>query len=230
VSLQYAANTGKGNDSNIIPARSMALQRNFWQSHRAGMVFYPFPKTDFMANTNPGKKESSSSRRNRKKMEDGTYSELPEMQDIPGQDNIPNAGVAGELADTTISSDDEEGVREGKDLLAGEAEDDLEIVMGTEADVTKDDLVLLGDPDADLDMGEDELVGKVVLDDTDLEGDPLNEAGVDDSASDLDVPRDEEESEAEELGEGDEENDYYSLGGDDNDDLDNGTPNEYRSE
>jgi hypothetical protein len=183
-----------------------------------------------MANTNPGKKESSSSRRNRKKMEDGTYSELPEMQDIPGQDNIPNAGVAGELADTTISSDDEEGVREGKDLLAGEAEDDLEIVMGTEADVTKDDLVLLGDPDADLDMGEDELVGKVVLDDTDLEGDPLNEAGVDDSASDLDVPRDEEESEAEELGEGDEENDYYSLGGDDNDDLDNGTPNEYRSE
>lgn len=142
--------------------------------------------------------------------------ELPEMKDIPGQEHIQNTGVPG---DTTISSDDEEGVRDGRDLL-GEDED-VEIVMGTEADVTREDLVLLGEKDQDMDGGEDELVAKAELDDIDDDGDKLNESGSDQSGRDLDTPEGDEDDE-------DEENDYFSLGGDDKDDVDNGTPNEYR--
>lgn len=142
---------------------------------------------------------------------------LPEVRDIPGQENIADAGVPGEMADTTISSDDEEGIRDGKDIL--EEENDVDIVMGTDADVTKEDLALLGDPDHDMDQGEDEMVLKQGLDDTDADGDPLNEAASDDDTTgeDLDVP--EEENDEEE-----EENKYYSLGSDDNDELNEGTP------
>lgn len=169
-------------------------------------------------------KESTAANRNREKLEqDESYMEIPEMKDIPGQEHIHNAGVPGEMADTTISSDDEEGVRDGKDLLSGEDED-VEIVMGTEADVTKEDLALLGDPDADNDMDDDELVLNTKLDDIDDEGDPLNESGSDASGRDLDIPEGEDDDD----GNADEENNYYSLGGDEKDDTDNGTPNEYR--
>jgi hypothetical protein len=169
-------------------------------------------------------KESTTANRNREKLgQDETYMELPEMKDIPGQEHIHNAGVPGEMADTTTSSDSEEGVSDGKDLLS-EEEDDVEIVMGTEADVTKDDLLLLGDPDADNDLNEDELVLNARVDDIDDEGDPLNESGSDASGRDLDTPEVEDDDE----GSADEENDFYSLGGDEKDDNDNGTPNEYR--
>src|SRR5687767_7542215 len=133
-------------------------------------------------------KDSTAANRNREKLaQDESYMELPEMKDIPGQEHIHNAGVPGEMADTTISSDDEEGIRDGKDLLSGEDEE-VEIVMGTEADVTKEDLALLGDPDADNDMDDDELVLNTKLDDIDDEGDPLNESGSDASGRDLDTP------------------------------------------
>jgi hypothetical protein len=176
-----------------------------------------------MARTKSINKESTTSKKNSEKMgQDESYMEIPEMKDIPGQEHIHNAGIPGEMADTTISSDDEEGVRDGKDLLADNGEEDLDIVMGTEADVTKDDLALLGDEDQDMDAGEDELVGKAALDDIDDEGDALNESGSDMSGGDLDIPEKPEDEDD------DEENDYYSLGSDDKDDLDNGTPNEYR--
>jgi hypothetical protein len=169
-------------------------------------------------------KDSTAANRNREKLaQDESYMEIPEMKDIPGQEHIHNAGVPGAMADTTISSDDEEGIRDGKDLLSGEDEE-VEIVMGTEADVTKEDLALLGDPDADNDMDDDELVLNTKLDDIDDEGDPLNESGSDATGRDLDIPEGEDDDE----GNADEENNYYSLGGDGKDDTDNGTPNEYR--
>ena len=173
-------------------------------------------------------KDSSSAIRNKKKLEqDGSYIEMPEVSDIPGQENVRNAGLPGEMADTTISSDDEEGIRGGKDILEGE-EHDLGIVMGTDADVTRDDIAMLGDNETDMDDGEDERIPKEGLDDIDNDGDPLNEGPVNISSTgeDLDIPKDDEE---EDEMEGDEENDYYSLGGDDKDDNDNGTPNEYRN-
>lgn len=83
-------------------------------------------------------------------------------------------------------------------------EEDLGIVRGTDADVTAEDLVLLGDKDADMDLGDDELMkGKARVDDVPGE-------------MDLDVPGSDENGKT---GEEDEENDYYSLGGDRHENL-----------
>jgi hypothetical protein len=130
------------------------------------------------------------------------------------------------MKDTTISSDDEEGVREGKDILKDDDDDDTKIVMGTEADVTEEDLEMLGDPDQDQDMNEDEFIDKEGLDDTDLDGDPLNEASVSEvsDGDDLDIP--EEPADDPKKAQDDEENDYYSLGGPDKDALDEGKQND----
>ena len=151
---------------------------------------------------------------------------LPEVKDIPGQEHIISAGIPGEMRDTTISSDDEEGMSGSTDLLADEDED-IEIVMGTEADVTEEDLLLLGDPDKDNDLYDDEDLSNAALDDTDFEGEPLNEAaGGSASATgeDLIVPGSEDDDSMEDIGEEDEENNYYSLGSDDNDNTVEGTP------
>ena len=86
-------------------------------------------------------------------------------------------------------------------------EDDLGIVAGTEADVTAEDLILLGEKDQDMDMGEDE--------------DIRNRAGfpLDSTGDDLDVPGSEIDDANENIGEEDEENNYYSLGGDERENL-----------
>jgi len=171
-------------------------------------------------------KDSTSSQRRKEKLaQDGAYIEIPDVSDIPGQENITNAGIPEAMSDTTAASDDEEGIRKGKDILT--EDDDTEIVMGTEADVTAEDLALLGDPDQDMDMNDDELVRKEGLDDTDLDGDPLNEAAVDEASTggDLDVPE-EEEDDIKKTQDDDEENDYYSLGGGDKDALNEGKQNE----
>lgn len=77
--------------------------------------------------------------------------------------------------------------------------DDLQMVPGTEADVTAEDLLILGDRDEDMDMGEDE---------------ELRQRGwVPITGRDLDVP-DADLDGKDSLGQGDEENSYYSLGGD----------------
>lgn len=168
-------------------------------------------------------KDSSSSKRLKDKL-DGSYVEIPDVFDIPGQENIVNAGVPEAMSDTTIASNDEEGIRDGKDIL--EEDDDTKIVMGTEADVTAEDLALLGDPDQDMDMGEDELIRKEGLDDTDFDGDPLNEAAVaeDSTGDDLDMPEEDNDDPKKEMD--DEENDYYSLGGGDKDALNEGRKDE----
>jgi len=101
-------------------------------------------------------------------------------------------------------------------------QDDLGIVMGTEADVTEEDLALLGSKEQDLDGGEDEMFAKAGLDDTDFEGEPLNEAATDmaSTGDDLDLPDENMNNpRTDALGQGDEENDYYSLGSDKDDQL-----------
>jgi hypothetical protein len=167
---------------------------------------------------------SASKRRKAKLAQDDSYIEIPDVSDIPGQEKIVNAGVPGAMADTTISSDDEEGIRDGKDIFA--EDDNVDIVMGTEADVTEEDLAMLGDKDQDMDMNEDELVRKEGLDDTDFDGDPLNEAAVDEASTgdDLDVPEEENDDARKDMD--DEENDYYSLGGGDKDALNEGRRDE----
>lgn len=167
----------------------------------------------------PPKDGSASQRKKQQLSQDDSYIEIPDVSDIPGQEGIVNAGVPGAMKDTTASSDDEEGVKAGRDIFNEADDEDVKIVMGTEADVTEEDLEMLGDPDQDQDMNEDEFIDKEGLDNTDFDGDPLNEAPVSEvsSGDDLDVPE-EKESDPKKT-EDDEENDYYSLGGPDNDAL-----------
>lgn len=156
--------------------------------------------------------------------QDTSFIEIPDVRDIPGQENI-TAAPLGDLADTTLSSDDEEGINGGQDIL--EDDDEVKIVMGTEADVTAEDLLILGDRDRNLDMGDDEMTGIEGLDDTDFDGEPLNEAPTNlaSTGDDLDIPETDGSNPTQDaMGQGDEENDYYSLGSDDNDNLTEGTP------
>ena len=78
-------------------------------------------------------------------------------------------------------------------------------------------MALLGDPYLDQDGGDDELMDNYQgLDDTDLDGDPLNEyAGtVSATGDDLDMPDVELDNAGTAMTLDDEENDYFSLGGD----------------
>ncbi len=92
-------------------------------------------------------------------------------------------------------------------------EDEIRIVRGTEADVTRADLENLGRRDEDQDMGDDEeMRTSARVDDVDADNDELEEG-------DLDVPGSELDDQDEETGDEDEENNYYSLGGDNHEDL-----------
>jgi hypothetical protein len=72
----------------------------------------------------------------------------------------------------------------------------------SESDVTDEDLQALGPKDLSMDMGEDEQLLKNRVWPVDM------------SAADLDVPGAELDDASEEVGSEDEENNYYSLGGD----------------
>lgn len=84
-------------------------------------------------------------------------------------------------------------------LAADEEGEDIDIVPGTEADVTAEDLAMLGDRDQDMDLDGDEQLRA-------MGWQPV-------TGKDLDVPDADFEGE-DALGQGDEENSYYSLGGD----------------
>lgn len=183
--------------------------------------------------------------------------ELPEVKDIPGQEFI-HAMPLGEMADTTIASDDEEGVgildydkEEGEDDYMKPpsygTDEDNSVVIDTRPaadDEEDDDFIDDEDIDDDESDGDQQSADKEYidasisarelelldqdgpqmedsdsynlqrskLDDTDWEGEPLNEVdnvGSVDGA-DLDVPGAELDDEDEALGEEDEENNLYS--------------------
>lgn len=96
-------------------------------------------------------------------------------------------------------------------------DDDVEIVMGTEADVTEEDLAILEQ--------EDPNIIAAMLDNTDEDGEPLNEVSDGVQTGDgLDVPGSEDDDANEAIGEEDEENNYYSLGDNDTTEDTEGIP------
>lgn len=111
---------------------------------------------------------------------------MPDVSDIPGQEHIRPPRL-GEMGDTTASSADEEGREERGEGLDYPEEREA----GTEDDV----------------------LSEAALDDTDEDGDPLNEEGFGEEVSgdDLDVPGADQDDSDEEIGEEDEENNEYSL-------------------
>lgn len=129
--------------------------------------------------------------------------ELPEAKNIPGQEHIhiPPLGV---LADTTISSDDEEG----KGLFDDAG--DQEIAMHNEGNVSKKEKELLADAADTMPTRDQQNLKQAQVDKADSEGELLNEK-TDQSGRELDVPGSEADDANEKIGEEDEENNPYSL-------------------
>ncbi|MBN9484883.1 MAG: hypothetical protein BGO70_05815 [Bacteroidetes bacterium 43-93] len=117
-------------------------------------------------------------------------------QDFPGYPHYPAGEDATQPQNNNGFLSTDVPKREDNDTTI---DSDDEIVMGTEADVTADEQELLASTD-DYEK----------LDITDEDGDELVEGG-------LDVPGSELDDADEALGEEDEENNYYSLG--DNEDV-----------
>ncbi len=130
-----------------------------------------------------------------------TTLDLPDANEIPGQEHIHVPRMK-QFHDTTISSDDEEG----KGLFG---EDELD----NNSDVTDEEKELLSRTDDSMSSIDDEDRRNLMLDKTDRDGEVLNEKD-DVSGKDLDVPGSDEDDADEDLGEEDEENNSYSLGGD----------------
>src|SRR5258708_23351282 len=115
--------------------------------------------------------------------------DLPEVKDIPGQENIKPPRL-GELADTTASSADEEG----DDILE---QDDL---VDPDTNVSRGERIALARVGGRAVDTEDDELDEAALDSTDGDGDPLNEGsfGRDVSGDDLDVPEADDGEEDEE--------------------------------
>ncbi len=108
-------------------------------------------------------------------------------------ENLPNSKNVSGVNQRYLAGQNRERAEEA--MIPGPAtDDDLQIKEGTEADVDDDDLAVLNSTDAEI-------------------GRPQNVSN-EELTSDLDVPGSELDDENEELGEEDEENNYYSLGGD----------------
>lgn len=89
------------------------------------------------------------------------------------------------------------------------------LASDNEADVTAEDLQILDATESNMPTTDAANLQQSILDAVDDDGDPLNEARPGDiSGTDLDVPGSEDDDRDEALGEEDEENNYYSLGGD----------------
>jgi len=144
---------------------------------------------------------------------------LPDVADIPGQENIHPPNLQ-EMADTTIASDDEEGralfeeETEGGRLYPGDEPDAHKTVPDTPGENTEAASGNL--EEAELEALEqtaspdEENLRRARLDEKDAEGDPLNEKA-DNSGKDLDIPGEADDDDDEDIGEEDEENNAYSL-------------------
>jgi hypothetical protein len=160
------------------------------------------------------------SKEDREKLQpEETFIDLPDVKDIPGQEFV-NAPPVGSLGDTTISSADEEG----RNVFDRDDSEDLRRT-GDGADVNRNEREALERIDYMPTTDEDNLQN-ARMDNVDFQNEPLNERsfGEERSGRDLDVPGNTDETRTDSMGQGDEENKYYSLGSADNDNVTEGTP------
>ena len=113
---------------------------------------------------------------------------------------------------------DKENILPDSDNKPFEGEDEeFSIVSGTDADVTAEDLRNLDAAEQNMNTTDDNNLMHSSLDNVDADGDPLNEDSSlmqDMTGESLDVPGSSADNADENIGEEDEENNYYSLGGD----------------
>lgn len=95
-------------------------------------------------------------------------------------------------------------------------DEDVDLRPGTEADVSEEERRVLEDATYYRGTDDSENLRTAHLDNTDFDGEPLNEEsfGSTVSGAGLDVPGEVDETNTESMGQGDEENKYYSLGSD----------------
>lgn len=138
--------------------------------------------------------------------------DFPDVEDIPGQENIIPMPL-GELADSTIASADEEG----DNIFNDNIDDDLD--NDPDFDVTTEEKEALRNSANDMPSEDNINLRRAALDNTDEDGTPLNEGSFKNNVTGtgLDVPGANDDDENEEIGEDDEENNEYSLGGDNHD-------------
>jgi len=130
---------------------------------------------------NSGLRDSA---KDRKKLRpDEATLELPDVEDIPGQENIKPPKLR-EMQDATISSADEEGTG----IFAGDED------LDRSANVSRLERSLLEKSASGASYEELETMKAISLDRTDSEGDPLNEGNLatDHFGEDLDLPESEE--------------------------------------
>ena len=129
--------------------------------------------------------------------------EMPDAEDIPGQEHV-HVPPAGEMGDTTISSADEEGAGILDDP---DTTDDL---SAPDSNVSKEERKVLSDAVGKTDTTDQRNLDAAALDQLDEEGERLNEkSGL--AGDDLDVPGSELDDDNEDIGEEDEENNPYSV-------------------
>jgi len=128
-------------------------------------------------------------------------------QDFPGYPHYPASEDITREGNNTGKEqieDEKDGVLDGAQIAQ---------ISDNDADVTAEDLDILNAAENGSTEDDASLI-ESGLDDVDEDGEPLNENSSDLSGSDLDVPGSEDDDADELLGEEDEENNSYSLGGD----------------
>ena len=137
-----------------------------------------------------------------------TVIDMPEVKDIPGQENIIPPRLR-EMEDTAISSADEEGAGLLDDL---NKENDDTADTGNAGNVTPAERRLLKKSAGHQPTAAATDFKRMTLDEKDAEGEFLNEKGIrqNRSGADLDIPGAELDDEDELNGEEDEENNIYS--------------------
>lgn len=133
--------------------------------------------------------------------------DMPEVKDIPGQENVKPPRMR-EMEDTTISSDGEEGKGIVDDL---NREEDDATLLDESSNISVQERRILDEADIQANAEAQDLK-KLKLDKVDEDDDPSAEQGDPyDMGADLDVPGSELDDDNEDLGEEDEENNSYSL-------------------
>lgn len=153
----------------------------------------------------------------KKLREDETTIDLPEVKDIPGQENIKPPRIR-EMRDSTPSSDAEEGKGVLDNINKEDRDEDI-IVTGTDTDISPEEVAMLERMDGFEASGDNQNLADASLDSTDFDGDELNERsfGEEITGEDLDVEPAGQDDPMEKIGEEDEENNIYSPDTEDED-------------
>lgn len=144
------------------------------------------------------------SKRNSENKQGKLPGEYPAKEDIMNVKGLQKEGIDDESF--TVANKREALAKEGpvKDDVVDDEQEEQEVA--SESDLTEEDFEALGPRDLSLDGGEDEQLKHRTW-------------PVDFAARDLDVPGSELDDADEEVGSPDEENNSYSLGGDDKENL-----------